>query len=246
MSQLFQLFHQVIYQPIYNALILLYNLLPGHDLGVSIIVLTVIVRFILYPVAKKQIESQKKLQELQPEIKKLQEKYKGDKEKQGKALMAFYKEKKINPASGCLPLVIQIVFFIALYRAFIAGLNFSSGCHDLYSFVSCPEQIRSNFFGLLNLTKPSFVLAVVAAAGQFVQTKMMIPPASGSSSKGDFSNIMNQQMVYLGPLMTLFIGMKFPAGLAVYWIVNTLFAIGQQYLIMKKAKVPEQPAAIRT
>lgn len=246
MSQLFQLFHQVIYQPIYNALILLYNLLPGHDLGVSIIVLTVIVRFILYPVAKKQIESQKKLQELQPEIKKLQEKYKGDKEKQGKALMAYYKEKKINPASGCLPLVIQIVFFIALYQAFIAGLKFSSGCQDLYSFVSCPNQIHSNFFGLLDLTKPSFVLAVIAAAGQFIQTKMMVPPASGSSSKGDFSNIMNQQMVYLGPLMTLFIGMKFPAGLAVYWIVNTLFAIGQQYLIMKKAKVPELPAAIGT
>jgi YidC/Oxa1 family membrane protein insertase len=240
-----QLFHQIIYQPIYNALIFLYNVLPGHDLGVSIIVLTLVIRFILYPVAKKQIESQKKLQELQPEIKRLQEKHKGDKERQGKALMEFYKEKKINPASGCLPLVIQIVFFIALYRAFIAGLNFSSGCHDLYSFISCPEQIRSNFFGLLDLTKPSIVLAVIAAAGQFIQTKMMVPPTSGSSSKGDFSNIMNQQMVYLGPLMTLFIGMKFPAGLAIYWIVNTLFAIGQQYIIIKKTKDLEQPSAAK-
>jgi YidC/Oxa1 family membrane protein insertase len=238
-----QLFHQAIYQPIYNSLIFLNNILPGHDLGISIIVLTILVRLILYPVAKKQIESQKKLQELQPEIKKLQEKYKGDKEKQGKALMEFYKEKKINPASGCLPLIIQIVFFIALYQAFIAGLKFTSECKDVYSFVSCPEQIRSNFFGLLDLTKPSIVLAVIAAAGQFIQTKMMVPPTSGSSSKGDFSNIMNQQMVYLGPLMTLFIGMKFPAGLAVYWIVNTLFAIGQQYLIIKKTKDPVQITA---
>jgi YidC/Oxa1 family membrane protein insertase len=238
-----QLFHQIIYQPIYNALIFLYNILPGHDLGVSIIVLTVIVRFILYPVAKKQIESQKKLQELQPEIKKLQEKYKGDKEKQGKALMEYYKEKKVNPASGCLPLVIQIVFFIALYRAFIAGLNFSSGCHDLYSFVGCPDQIHSNFFGLLDLTKPSIVLAVIAAAGQFIQTKMMVPAASVSGKKDDFSNIMNQQMVYLGPILTLFIGMKFPAGLAVYWIVNTLFAIVQQYIVMKKTKITERTEA---
>ena len=89
-----QIFHSFIYQPIYNALIFLYNLVPGHDLGVAIILLTLIIRFILYPVAKKQIESQKKLQELQPEIKKLQEKYKGDKEKQGRALMDFYKERK--------------------------------------------------------------------------------------------------------------------------------------------------------
>ena len=119
-----QIFHAFIYQPIYNLLIFLYGIIPGHDLGVAIILLTLLVRFLLYPVAQKQIESQKKLQDLQPEIKKLQEKHKGDKEKQGRALMEFYKEKKVNPASGCLPLVIQIVFFIALYRAFIAGLNF--------------------------------------------------------------------------------------------------------------------------
>jgi YidC/Oxa1 family membrane protein insertase len=233
-----QLFHQVVYQPIYNALIFLYNFLPGHDLGLAIIVLTVIIRFILYPVAKKQIESQKKLQDLQPEIKKLQEKYKQDKEKQGKALMEFYKEKKVNPASGCLPLVIQIVFFIALYRAFIAGLNFDSGCPDLYSFVQCPAGIKTTFFGILELAKPSIPLAVVAAAGQFFQTKMIMPKTNvsekKSEKKGDFSTIMNQQMLYLGPLLTLFIGAKFPAGLALYWVVNTLFAIVQQYFVMNK------------
>jgi YidC/Oxa1 family membrane protein insertase len=229
-----QIFHSFIYQPIYNALILLYNIVPGHDLGVAIILLTVIVRFLLYPISKKQIESQKKLQDLQPEIKKLQDKHKGDKEKQGRALMEFYKEKKVNPASGCLPLVVQIVFFIALYRAFIAGINFDSACNDLYTFVSCPNSINVNFFGTLNLAKPNVVLAVIAAAGQFVQTKMMMTKNPAPVKKGDFSSIMNQQMLYLGPLLTLFIGMKFPAGLALYWIVNTLFAIVQQYLTMKK------------
>lgn len=238
-----QLFHQFVYQPIYNALIILYNFLPGHDLGIAIIVLTVIIRFILYPVARKQIESQKRLQELQPEIKKLQDKYKNDKEKQGKALMEFYKEKKVNPASGCLPLVIQIVFFIALYRAFIAGLNFDSGCPDLYSFVQCPESIRTTFFGFLDLAKPSIFLAVIAAAGQFFQTKMIMPKTNVSAKKGDFSTMMSQQMLYLGPLLTLFIGAKFPAGLALYWIVNTVFAIVQQYFVMKKDDNPAQPLA---
>jgi YidC/Oxa1 family membrane protein insertase len=237
-----QIFNSFIFHPIYNALILLYNIIPGHDLGVAIILLTVLVRLILYPVAQKQIESQKKLQDLQPEIKKLQDKHKGDKEKQGRALMEFYKEKKVNPASGCLPLVVQIVFFIALYRAFIAGLNFNTGCSELYSFVSCPASINAKFFGLLDLAKPNMVLAAIAAAGQFVQTKMMMAKTPVSSKKGDFASIMNQQMLYIGPILTLFIGLRFPAGLAVYWIVNTLFAIGQQYLIMKKPE-KESPVA---
>ncbi|PIU78842.1 MAG: hypothetical protein COS72_01770 [Candidatus Moranbacteria bacterium CG06_land_8_20_14_3_00_43_56] len=235
-----QIFHAFVYQPIYNALIFLYNVIPGHDLGVAIIFLTLFIRFLLYPVAQKQIESQKRLQELQPEIKRIQDKYKGDKEKQGRALMEFYKEKKVNPASGCLPLVIQIIFFIALYRAFIAGLNFDSGCKDLYGFVSCPSQINVNFFGFLNLSKPNVILAVIAAAGQFVQTKMMMTKTPVVSKKDDFAAVMNKQMLFIGPLLTLFIGLKFPAGLAVYWIVNTLFAIGQQYLIMKK---PEEKSA---
>src|SRR3989339_71405 len=236
-----QVFHSLVFQPIYNALILLYNIIPGHDLGVAIILLTVDVRLLLYPISKKQIESQKKLQDLQPEIKKLQDKYKGDKEKQGRALMDFYKEKKVNPASGCLPLVVQIVFFIALYQAFIAGINFNSACSDLYKSVACPDSINVNFFGILDLAKPNIVLAIIAAAGQFIQTKMMMTKNPVPAKKGDFSSIMTQQMLYLGPLLTLFIGMRFPAGLALYWVVNTLFAIVQQYLTMKKPEpVPAQ------
>jgi len=230
-----QLFHSIIYQPIYNALIFLYNVVPGHDLGIAIILLTVIIRVILYPLAKKQIESQKRMQEIQPEIKKLQDKYKGDKERQGKELMKFYKEKKVNPASGCLPLVVQIIFIIALYRALDAGLKFSE-CKDLYTFVSCPATIKTGFLGILDLAKPSIVLAVLTAAAQFIQTKMMMGTikTAPSSGKGDFTQTMNKQMLYLGPLLTLFIGAKFPAGLPLYWLVMTLFMIGQQYLVAQK------------
>jgi YidC/Oxa1 family membrane protein insertase len=237
------LFNDFIYQPIYNLLIVFYNVIPGHDLGVAIVALTLVVRFVLYPIANKQIESQKKLQELQPEIKKIQEKYKNDKEKQGRAMMEFYREKKVNPASGCLPLVIQIVFFIALYRAFIAGINFSSECGNLYSFVKCPSLVQLKSFGLLDLSKPSIILAAIAAALQYVQAKMMMIKQTAPVSKGDFSTAMNQQMVYMGPVLTLLIGIRFPAGLAVYWVVNTLFSIAQQYLIIyKKKPFPEKSA----
>ena len=236
-----QLFHEFIFQPIYNLLIVFYNIIPGHDLGVAIIALTLVVRILLYPIAQKQIESQKKLQELQPEIKKIQEKYKKDREKQGRVMMDFYKEKKVNPASGCLPLVIQIVFFIALYQAFIAGLNYSSECVDLYSFVKCPQLIGLKSFGILDLAKPSILLAIVAAALQFVQAKMMMIKQTNPVARGDFSTAMNQQMVYLGPVLTLLIGIRFPAGLAVYWIVNTLFSVVQQYFVIyKKEPIPAE------
>jgi len=236
-----QLFHSIIYQPIYNALIFLYNIVPGHDLGVAIILLTIIIRVILYPLAKKQIESQKKMQEIQPEIKKLQEKYKGDKEKQGKELMRFYKEKKVNPASGCLPLVVQIIFIIALYQALVAGINFSE-CKGLYSFVACPATIKTGFLGILDLAKPSIVLAILTAAAQFVQTKMMMGTikSAPTSGKGDFAQTMNKQMLYLGPLLTLFIGARFPAGLPLYWLVMTLFMIAQQYWVMGHETKKEQ------
>ena len=125
----------------------LYNVIPGHDLGVTIVVLTILIRIILYPLAEKQIKSQKKLQAIQPEIKKLQEKHKNDKEKQSRALMQLYKEKKVNPAAGCLPLIIQLIFFIALYRAFMAGIDFSSECKDIYSFVKCPNHLNVISFG---------------------------------------------------------------------------------------------------
>lgn len=232
-----QLFHSVIYQPIYNALIFLYNIVPGHDLGVAIILLTVIIRVILYPLAKKQIESQKKMQELQPEIKRVQEKYKKDKEKQGRELMNLYKERGVNPASGCLPLVVQIIFIIALYQALVAGINFS-GCKDLYAFVVCPANIGTSFLGILDLAKPSLILAILTAAAQYFQTKMMMgaAPDVSSGGKGDFAQIMNKQMLYLGPLLTLFIGARFPAGLPLYWLVMTLFMIAQQYWTTKDLK----------
>lgn len=237
-----QLFHSIIYQPIYNALIYLYNIVPGHDLGIAIILLTILIRVILYPLAKKQIESQKKMQDLQPEIKKLQEKYKNDKEKQGRELMNFYKEKKVNPASGCLPLVIQIVFIIALYQALVAGINFA-GCKDLYSFVACPANIGTGFLGILDLAKPSIILAALTAAAQFIQTKMMMgsmPGVPSAGGKSDFAQVMNKQMLYLGPLLTLFIGARFPAGLPLYWLVMTLFMIGQQHWTVGRQAVKEQ------
>jgi YidC/Oxa1 family membrane protein insertase len=235
-------FHTIIYQPLYNILVLLYNFIPGHDFGISIILLTVLLRALLMPFYKKQIESQKRLQEIQPKIKEIQQKHKDNKETQTRELMSFYKQNKTNPFSGCLPLAIQLVFLIAIYRTLIniSNAGFVIGAGELYSFVSNPGMVNHFFLGIVDLARPSIILAVLAALAQFFQTKMLMKKQSkkekNHSDQPDFGQIMNKQMMYLGPLLTLFIGVKFPAGLALYWLVSTLFMIGQQFQLAKADK----------
>lgn len=246
------IFNATLYQPLYNALIFVYNIIP--DLGISIIVITVIIRIILLPLSKKAIESQKRMQEIQPELKAIQEKYKNDAQKKGEEMMKFYKEKKVNPAAGCLPLIIQIVILIALYRVFLnASIHFDNQSNLLYSFISSPELINPISFGIIDITQRSIPLAIISAGLQFWQTKMMMAKQKKQkeakkeeeNKEPDFATIMQQQMLYVAPIMTFVIGLSFPAALPVYWIVTTLFMIGQQYQILHKenssidSKTPE-------
>lgn len=239
------LFDGLIYNPIYNVLIFLYNTVPGSDFGIAIILTTVLLKFILIPISKKQIESQKKMAELQPQIKELQNKYKNDKEKQTKELMEFYKRNKANPFSGCLPLIVQMIFLIAIYRILfnISSAGLVADGSALYAFVPNPGKINNFFLGFLDLTKPNYFLAVAAAIAQYFQTKMLMKKKGAEKEeekkkddKPDFASMMTKQMLYLGPAMTLMIGIQFPAGLALYWLVSTVFMIVQQMQIEKNAK----------
>jgi len=245
------IFNSAIYQPLYNALIFLYNLFP--DLGVAIILLTLIIRVMLISLSKKSIESQKKMQEIQPEIKKLQEKYKNDKAKQSQAVMQLYKERKINPASGCLPMIIQLIILIALYQVFLAGISFNGDGNLLYSFVKNPGTVNHLAFGLIDITKSNLFLAFIAAILQFWQTKMLMAKNNKATenkkidekkpeSEPDFSTIMQKQMLYMGPVLTFIFGAKFSAGLPIYWITTTLFMIAQQYWIVAK-EFPKKESA---
>lgn len=235
------IFDVSVYQPLYNTLIFFYNVVPGHDFGIAIILTTLVLKSLLIPLSKKQIESQKKMQELQPKIKELQQKYKNDKEKQTKAIMEFYKENKTNPFSGCFPLIIQLFFLIAIYRVIIniSQAGFMINPSDLYAFVADPGAINHLFLRFMDLTKPNYVLAFLSALAQYYQTKMLFQrqgtpqPKSGASTEPDFATIMNKQMLYLGPGLTFFIGATFPAALALYWLFSTLFMIFQQMVIFK-------------
>lgn len=225
-------FYLILTKPLLNILIWFYNVIPIHDIGLAIIALTILVRLILLPSFQKSLRSQKELQQLQPKLKEIKEKYKGDKEAQTKATFEFYKQNKISPFSSCLPLLIQLPILIALYRVFLSGLN-DKITGDLYPFISDPGQIQTVFLGVVELTKSNFPFALLAGAFQFIQSKMMAskqPPGSQDQT----TRLMTAQLTYFMPVLTVIIAMGLPAGLALYWIVTTLFAIGQQYYIMKK------------
>lgn len=233
------MFQTFFYQPILNLLIWLYNIIPGHDLGIAIILLTVIIKILLYSLNSKQIKSQKELQELQPKIEEVKTKYKSNKEEMGKKMMELYKEHKVNPFGSCLPLIIQMPFLFAIFKVFRDG--FENGILNLiYPFIQRPETINYISFGFLDLSQKNIYIAVLAALAQFWQAKMMVTKRtaikSPESKDEDMAAIMNKQMVYFMPVMTFFMASSFSAGLALYWLVTTLLSAFQQLYILRKTK----------
>ena len=223
-------FNLILVYPLLNLLVFFYHYIP--DIGAVIILLTVIIRLLLLPSFHKQLKSQKAMTELQPKLQALKEKYKGDKEAEAKALMELYKEHNVNPLSSCLPLLIQLPILIALYRVFIQSLN-GKDLVGIYSFVPHLTQINPVFLHFLNLAKTNMILAVIAGALQYLQARMMLPKKAVTDQT---TKMMQYQTLYMLPAVTILLGIRFPAGLMLYWIVTTLFGIGQQYYLMREEK----------
>ena len=232
-----EIFNTVLYEPIYNLLIFFYNIAPGHDIGIAIILLTILIKIILLPLSLAAVRSQKTLQDLQPKMEKLKKEFKDDKEKLAAETMKLYKEQKVNPLSSCLPLLVQFPFLIAVYQAFRVGLT-NNQFELLYPFVQNPGSIEPIAFGFLNMAVPSLALAILAGGAQYIQTQMLMAKkpkvnTKGAKDEGAMAN-MNRSMQYFMPFMTILIGMQLPAGLTFYWFLTTVFTSLQQKVMFKK------------
>ncbi|MFA5997179.1 MAG: YidC/Oxa1 family membrane protein insertase [Candidatus Paceibacterota bacterium] len=234
------IFTTVLYQPLYNALVLLLSITPGANVGVAIILLTILVRSALLPLSHKQVTSQAKMRELAPHIEKLKEKHKDNKQEQAVKTMALYKEHGINPLSGCLLVIIQLPILFALYFVFFKGLPNLNADH-LYSFVNLPATVGMVFFGI-TLSSKSVILALMAAVAQYYQLKLSIPamaPAEKDakpSFKDDFARSMNVQMRYMLPVIVFGISYSFSAAIALYWTTSNLFSVGHELYVKRKAE----------
>ncbi len=230
------IFETFFYKPLFNGLIFIYFHIPGGDFGITIIVFTLLIKTILFPLGAKAIRSQKSLSRVTPEIKKIQEKYKNDKEKQSKEIMDLYKREKVNPLSGCLPLLIQLPILLALFRIFQGEFG-DEQMFLLYSFIPHPEEIFSTFLGIVDLSRPNLILALLAGASLFFQVKFSNLKPKGKLKgdlKSDIQIVMQKQMQYFLPIFTFFILLKLPSALGLYWITSTVFAIVQQFILNKK------------
>lgn len=235
----------VFLKPLANLLIFLTNIVPGHDLGVAIIILTIIIRLILYPLSKKAIQNQRAMQAFQPELDRIKEKYKNDKDKQTKETLAFYQKHKINPLSSCLPLIIQMPILIALYWVFRYA-SFGTIEHLLYPFVHMPSSLTIKFLGVVDLSKPEvYVFPILAGASQFYQSWMILGQAKKDEKrmglkekKGpqNTATMITKQMNYIFPIVTVMIAIKLSSAIVLYWIITNLFSILQQYIIMRDKK----------
>ncbi|MFH1509190.1 MAG: YidC/Oxa1 family membrane protein insertase [bacterium] len=241
------LYNTILFEPILNLLIYIYDLIPYKDVGISIIIVTIIIRLLLLPLSRRSFKSQRALQELQPRINEIKEKFKDDKEAQSRELLKFYQENKINPLGSCLPLLLQLPIIFALYRVFGQSIK-SDVTEFLYPFVPNPGTINHMFFGFVNLSESNLWFALLAGGLQYIQsrqiaarqkkqggTKTNVAKNQGKPNMPDMSQMMGKQMLYFMPIMTTFIAMSLPSGLALYWVVTTLFAIIQQAYIMKGA-----------
>jgi YidC/Oxa1 family membrane protein insertase len=235
-SQIGTFFNYIFTIPIFNVLMLLYHLFG--DLGLSIIVLTVIIRLILFPLYLKQLRSSKAMQAIQPLIADVKKKYK-DQREQYQAMQAIYKEYGVSPAAGCLPLLIQLPVLYGLFFALNTVLHATTRAAInawIYPFLpkfSTLPSVYLTWFGLhLNLgaPDPSHILPILAGLATFIQLRMSQPKTAPGASKDMMSSQM-QIMQLIMPFVTFFFALNFPAGLALYWTTTSVFSIVQQYFV---------------
>jgi YidC/Oxa1 family membrane protein insertase len=227
----------LLYKPLLNALAFLISVVPGGDVGVAVIILTILVKIVLFPLSQKSLKSQAKIAELTPEIQKIKDSG-ASKEEQARLTFELYKKNKTNPFSGCLLLLIQIPIIFALYYVFLRGLNFQEGL--LYSFVKVPEDMNMMFLGILDISHSKIlILAVLAGVSQYFQALYMPKPRTAPNSgsfQDSFQKSMRFQMKYVFPFIVGFIAFSVSGAIALYWIVSNIFAIGQQIYINRSKK----------
>lgn len=231
------LYHTFFFDPLYNALLLLFKIIPWADAGIIIILLTVAVRLILFPLSRKAVVTQVKMAEIGPELEAIKEKYKNNAEEQARLTLALYREKGVNPFSGIFVILIQIPLIIALYQIF---LHFSEVRTDLlYSFVSAPAKVNTVFLGLVDLASKSAPIALLAALSSYFQLKIasQSQPAPKGDSFGDtLTRNMHLQMKYVFPVIVFFIAYRISGVIALYWLTTNLFSIAQELYVRKNLK----------
>ncbi len=239
-----QIFQKFFYQPIFNILIFFVQVIPGHDFGIAIILLTLLIRIILHPLVTISLKSQKKIAEIQPKLKEIQQKYSEDKERQAKETLKLFQGEKINPFGPFFFTLIQLPILIAL---FLVLKNFGNGLSEekmglIYPFLPKPINFSTSFLGIFDLSKPFRVisggkvfyywpalpLVILAILITFFQTQMLQP-----KMKKEPKEFFQKTMTYFFISLSFLILIQIPSAIALYWTVTSLYSLIQQRMVFK-------------
>ncbi|KKW15524.1 MAG: Membrane protein insertase, YidC/Oxa1 family [Parcubacteria group bacterium GW2011_GWA2_50_10b] len=231
------LYHTFFFDPLYNALMLLFKVLPWADAGIIVIILTILVRSAIFPLSRKAVLTQVKMAEIGPELEAIKEKYKDKAEEQARRTLALYKEKGVNPFSGILVIIIQIPIILALYQIFLHFPEVNTEL--LYSFIKAPEHVNTVFLGLLDISAKSALIAFLAATTTYFQFQVSMQGQNkpkGNSFGDNLAKSMQSQMKYFFPVLVFFISYKISGVIALYWLTTNLFSIAQELFVRRNIK----------
>jgi len=241
------LFNTLIYNPLYNGLIFILGALPGSDVGIAVILLTLVVKLILFPLSRTAVRTQVKLKALTPELERIKESHKKNPPAQAQETMALYRKHGINPFSGFLLILVQLPVIFALYFVFLRGGLPDVHLDILYPFVQVPEAVKMSFLGFLDVAEKSVALALLTGITQYFQVHFAMPkdaPRKGApegSLSESFAKSMQLQMRYVMPVIIAIIAYTLPALIALYWTTSNVFTILQEIFVRRTAAREHAP-----
>ena len=241
-------FHAVFYNPIYNALVALMAFVPGGDVGVAVILLTIVIRLMLLPFSLSAARTQRTMKVLEPKIKDLKEKHKGDKEKEALETLALYREAEVNPFASILTVFIQIPVLLALFWVFNYESFTTLNAARLYFFTPTPHIVSLEFLGVISVVGKSMVLAVLAGLTQFLQAHMALSgtmkPSDAKGMQNDFQRIIGMQLKYVFPFLIATISYTTSGAIAIYFITTNLAGSLQEWYVRRKLGMHHDQATL--
>ena len=236
------IWHLFFFDPIYNILVYFIDVVPGGDVGLSIILTTIVVKVFLLPLSLKAARTQKIMKELDPKLKEIKERLKDKREEQAREMMEVYRDAGLNPFASVILLFVQIPIIIALYFSVARGGGVplpEINTTVLYAFVPTPETVNMIFLGFMDITQKSLPLALLAGITQFIHAQLSIPKPEPRKKdevldmKADFARSMQLQMRYMMPLIIFMVAYTISAAIAIYFTISNLMALVQEYLVRR-------------
>lgn len=233
-------FYNAIYDPLYNGLVYLVDVVPTHDIGIAIIILTIVVKFVLFPLSRQAIKTQMAMRQIAPEVEAIREKYKEKQDEQARAIFALYRERGVRPFSSFLLILIQFPILFGLYWVFWHGGLPTVDPSMLYSFVRVPEMVNMEFLGLIDMRERSIILAMLAGLTQLAYARLSMGPrkprekTKEPSFSSDMAHSFDLQARYVLPLIVAGIAYTVASAVPLYWTASNLFMIAQEFFMGRR------------